>query len=155
MCVVGDECHLITPPQPVCRSDNEYKLMSVSPLSPKFPTVALQASKSSASLHGGGRIETLGTCTFNIHSIYLSNYGVFSAMLRAAPARCACCPITWRAYAFAAAVKTELSWRLAALTERSTSTVHSSSIPAYAFWISTREDLRTFSSPWTVGALLL
>ena len=42
-----------------------------SPLSPKFPTVALQRSKSSASVHSGGRIETSGTCAFNIHSLSL------------------------------------------------------------------------------------
>ena len=41
-----------------------------SPLSRKFPTVALQWSKSSASGHGGGCIETHGTCAFNIHSIH-------------------------------------------------------------------------------------
>ena len=44
--------------------------MSGSPLSPKFPTVALQESKSSASVHGEGRIETPGNCAFNIHSLY-------------------------------------------------------------------------------------
>ena len=41
--------------------------MSGSPLSPKFPTVALQRSKSSASVHSRARIETHGTCAFNIH----------------------------------------------------------------------------------------
>ena len=25
-------------------------------------------------MHGGGRIETPGTCAFNIHSIYISSY---------------------------------------------------------------------------------
>ena len=47
--------------------------MSGPPLSPKFPTVALQWSKSSVSVHSGGRIETSGTC-FNIHSMSLSIY---------------------------------------------------------------------------------
>ena len=46
--------------------------MSGSPLSPKFPTVALQRSKSSASVHSGGRIETSETWAFNIHSLSLS-----------------------------------------------------------------------------------
>ena len=49
--------------------------MSGSPLSPKFPAVALQRSKSSASVHSWERIETPGTCAFNIHSIYLSLFG--------------------------------------------------------------------------------
>ena len=44
---------------------------------PKFPTVALHRSKSSAPVHGGGRIETPGTCAFNIHSIYLSMYATY------------------------------------------------------------------------------
>ena len=39
----------------------------------KFSTVALQQSKSSAFVHGVGRIETPVTCTFNIHSLSLSN----------------------------------------------------------------------------------
>ena len=43
--------------------------MSGSPHSPKFLTVALQQSKSSASVHIGGSIETPGTCAFNIHSL--------------------------------------------------------------------------------------
>ena len=43
--------------------------MSGSPLSPKFPTVALQRSKSFASVHGGGALRH-GSCAFNIHSIY-------------------------------------------------------------------------------------
>ena len=43
----------------------------VSILAILYPTVALQRSKSSASVHGGGHIETPGSCTFNIHSIYL------------------------------------------------------------------------------------
>ena len=38
--------------------------MSGSPLS---PTIALQRSKSSASVNGEGHIETPGTCAFNIH----------------------------------------------------------------------------------------
>ena len=42
--------------------------MSGSPLSPRFRTVALQRSKSSAYVHSGGRIERPGTCAFNIHS---------------------------------------------------------------------------------------
>ena len=46
--------------------------MSGSPLSPKFPTVALQGSKSSASVHSGGCIETPGTCAFNVHSLLTS-----------------------------------------------------------------------------------
>ena len=40
--------------------------MAGSPLSPKFPTVALQRSKSSASVHGGGRIETPGTLSLSL-----------------------------------------------------------------------------------------
>ena len=48
-----------------------YVRMSDSPLSLKFPTVALQWSKSSASVHNWGRIETPGTCAFNIHSLSL------------------------------------------------------------------------------------
>ena len=47
-------------------------------LSSKFPTVALQQSKSSASLHGWGCIETLGTCFQYdytiINILYLSIY---------------------------------------------------------------------------------
>ena len=46
--------------------------LSGSPLSPKIPTVALQRNKSSASMYGGGHIETPGTCAFNIHYISIS-----------------------------------------------------------------------------------
>ena len=45
--------------------------MSGSPHSPKFPTVALQRSKSSASVRSGVRIETSGSCTLNILSLSL------------------------------------------------------------------------------------
>ena len=38
----------------------------------QFLTVELQRSKSSASVHGGARIETPVTCAFNIHSSHLS-----------------------------------------------------------------------------------
>ena len=40
-------------------------------LSPKFPTVALQQSKSSAFAYGGSALSHLEICAFNIHSIYL------------------------------------------------------------------------------------
>ena len=43
------------------------------PLSPKFPTVALQRSKLSESVHGGGRIQTPGTCAFK-YTLYISIY---------------------------------------------------------------------------------
>ena len=43
--------------------------ISGSLLSPKFPTVALQRSKSSGSVHGKEGIGTPGTCAFNIHSM--------------------------------------------------------------------------------------
>ena len=46
--------------------------MSGSTLSPKFSTVALQRSMSSASVHSGRRIETPGNCAFNINSLSLS-----------------------------------------------------------------------------------
>ena len=57
--------------------------MSGSPLSPKFPTVAIHLRKSYASVHGGGRIETPGTCAFNIHwlSIYLYVYLTLADLL--------------------------------------------------------------------------
>jgi len=36
-------------------------------------TVALHSSKSSVSVHSGGRIEIAVTHTVNMHSIYISN----------------------------------------------------------------------------------
>ena len=67
-------------------------------LLPKFPTVALQRSKSSASVHGGSRIETPGTCAFNIHSIYLTIM-LFSLMCLSFPVKKAYKsypPLCWR-----------------------------------------------------------
>ena len=46
--------------------------MSGSPLSPKFPAVALQRSKSSASVHSGGALRHLELAP-SIYTIYLSN----------------------------------------------------------------------------------
>ena len=65
--------------------------MSGSPLSPKFPTVALQQSMSSAYVRGRmGRIETPGTTT--CQAVYLPIYkyrfqmfGEYDAALSAAP----------------------------------------------------------------------
>ena len=54
--------------------------MSGSPHSHKFPPVAPQRRKSAASVHGGGRIETPGTWSFNVHSIYLCVVSVVCAL---------------------------------------------------------------------------
>ena len=61
--------------------------MSGSPISPEFPTVALQRSKSSASVHGGGALRHLEVAPSLYLSIYLyllftsSLFSVFQAQL--------------------------------------------------------------------------